>query len=116
MLMRNCKIANLILKEVTRTKPSGDFMRKEVTVVKCEGFLCTSEGLCTDKDLKSTHITPLCRDRLTMAITTVLLTVGNSQDISTILLPAIEATGQDWADCFDRRQVSINIICSIYSS
>lgn len=83
----------------------GDYVRKDLPIVKCDGFLCTNEGLCTDKIIKSKHIAQITRDYITMAITNILLTVGNSHDIATILLPAIESTGTNWADCLDRRQV-----------
>lgn len=104
--MRKCKISNMILNEITKKCPPHDYVRKETSFKKCDGFLCTSEGLCTDQVIKSTHVTYTTKDYITMAITNILLTIGNAQDLLTILLPAIESTGCEWAECFDRRQVS----------
>lgn len=104
--MRNCKILNMIMTYVIKNQASHLFIRNEISVSKCDGFLCTYEGLCTDKIIKAKHMSSECRDNIFLASCTVLLTVGNSQDIAGILLPTIEATGQSWADCFDRRQVN----------
>lgn len=105
--MRKCKVANIILNKIIKDHPCNEYIRKEEGIKKCDGFLCTSEGLCMDNVIKATHITQLAKDYLIMAITNILLTVGNAQDISLILLSAIESTGSKWADCLDRRQVRI---------
>lgn len=104
-------MVNLVLRHVIKDIVS-DNLRKDLPIQKCDGFLCTNEGLCTDKVIKSKHVTQTTRDCITMAIANVLLTVGNAQDVAMVLLPAIESTGANWADCLDRRQVTLkyNII------
>lgn len=103
--MSSCKVLNIILQEILRKYSSPPCLRKSQAVTKCDNFLCTSEGLCNDDEFQQTVVQKAHANSIIKACTNILLTVGNSQDILQILLPAIESSHSNWAVCFDRRQV-----------
>lgn len=105
--MCNCKVLILILNEIVNKFTIQPSIRKSKPVSKCDNFLCTNEGLCNDVEYEDVKLTQAQAESIVMAVTHILLTVGNAQDSLQILLPTIESSGNTWAVCFDRQQVKL---------
>lgn len=105
--MRKFSILITILDEVFDVFTyTSDFIQTPESLGKCDGFLCSGDGICKCVEWKSQFLTDQQYYDMIYAVTHVFLGVGNEEDLSKLFLPIIRRNS-NWAQCFDRREVSI---------
>lgn len=99
--MSNCTILRLILKHAVEnylalgnTAPLSN-----APLTKCGSFLCLGDESCNVIETNLFY-------HLITSATHIIINIGNSSDFTETLLKTIEID-DNWAQCFDKRQVNI---------
>ncbi|GJQ69311.1 hypothetical protein Trydic_g6444 [Trypoxylus dichotomus] len=103
--MRNFNILLMILQEsLEKFSRVSDFVRVIPSCEKCEGFLCTGDGICKSVDWQSGFLKEQQYYDIIYAVSHVFLIVANESDLATLFLPALRKS-ERWGQCFDRREI-----------
>ncbi|KAI4457536.1 hypothetical protein MML48_7g00003443 [Holotrichia oblita] len=103
--MRNFNVLLAVLREsLSKFNGNRNWVGAKTDSVKCEGFLCTGDGICKSVEWKTAFIKDEQYFDIIYAVTHVFLIVGNEIDIAKSLLPIIRKVDK-WGQCFDRREV-----------
>lgn len=103
--MRNFNILLVVLHEcLAKFKGNLDLAGTKSDGVKCDGFLCTGDGICKSVEWKGACIKDQQYFDIIYAVTHIYLIVGNEVDLAKSLLPIIRKVDK-WGQSFDRREV-----------
>lgn len=117
LLMRNTKLATLILQHLLQNIPSDDafvetlkqpLMNAKSFKKKCEGFLCGMECTNVAKWTQENTNNPIEQTnyQVVLALCYVLITAGKSNDIQRTVINYLDnLPHKNWANCLDKRQV-----------
>ncbi|XP_031358418.1 uncharacterized protein LOC116182062 isoform X2 [Photinus pyralis] len=103
--MRNGKVSlELLTLSIERGSPSKYAFVKSQQSVECDGFLCLGDDSCKTTYSNAVVCDPDYYYDLSVALTSVILTVGNNTEFTELLISTID-TNKGWAQCMDRREV-----------
>lgn len=102
--MKNCRILKLIL-DLSLDKCKCEMKKSVLKPASCGAFLCLTDGTCKNVDTSVPIFNQTHYYDLVMSVTDIILSIGNDNDLSDVLLASITKQ-PNWAKCFDRRHVS----------
>lgn len=101
--MKNCRILKMIL-DVSVENISFEIQKSSKKSESCGFFLCSSDGTCKCIDVSVPFLTSSHYYDIIASVTDIVLTIGNNDDYIDVLFSAITRQN-NWAMCFDRRNV-----------
>ncbi|KRT82886.1 hypothetical protein AMK59_4181, partial [Oryctes borbonicus] len=100
--MRNFNVLLIILQEsLAKFNNPSDFVKIAPNCTKCNGFLCTGDGICKSVEWKTSFLKDQQYYDIIYAISHIFLTIGNESDLATLFLPVLRRN-ENWGQCFDR--------------